>query len=126
MSVLLAVNGTLMRGLELCKNMEDAGAEFVKEDATAPCYRLWSVNDNNPAMLKVKEGGVSVHLEVWEVPEAGLADILKKEPPGLSIGKVQLKDGSYVLGVIAEPWVVEGMKDISQFQGWRSYIARKA
>ena len=52
MSVLLAVNGTLMRGLELCKNMEDAGAEFVKEDATAPCYRLWSVNDNNPAMLK--------------------------------------------------------------------------
>ena len=54
MSVLLAVNGTLMRGLELCKNMEDAGAEFVKEDATAPCYRLWSVNDNNPAMLKVK------------------------------------------------------------------------
>lgn len=126
MSVLLAVNGTLMRGLELCKNMEDAGAEFVKEDATAPCYRLWSVNDNNPAMLKVKEGGVSVHLEVWEVPEAGLADILKKEPPGLSIGKVQLKDGSYVLGVIAEPWVVEGMKDISQFQGWRNYIASKA
>lgn len=126
MSVLLAVNGTLMRGLELCKNMEDAGAEFVKEDATAPCYRLWSVNDNNPAMLKVKEGGVSVHLEVWEVPEAGLADILKKEPPGLSIGKVQLKDGSYVLGVIAEPWVIEGMKDISQFQGWRSYIASKA
>ena len=30
MSVLLAVNGTLMRGLELCKNMEDAGAEFVQ------------------------------------------------------------------------------------------------
>ena len=71
-----------MRGLELCKNMEDAGAEFVKEDATAPCYRLWSVNDNNPAMLKVKEGGVSVHLEVWEVPEAGLADILKKRAAG--------------------------------------------
>lgn len=126
MSVLLAVNGTLMRGLELCKNMEDAGAKFVREDATAPCYRLWSVNDNNPAMLQVREGGVSVMLEVWEVPKAGLADILMKEPPGLSIGKVRLKDGSYVLGVIAEPWVVEGMKEISKFQGWRNYIAKKA
>lgn len=126
MSVLLAVNGTLMRGLELCKNMEDAGAKFVKEDSTAPCYRLWSVNDNNPAMLKVKEGGISVLLEVWSVPKAGLADILQKEPPGLSIGKVQLNDGSYVLGVIAEPWVVEGMKDISQYRGWRNYIASNA
>ena len=126
MSVLLAVNGTLMRGLELCKNMEDAGAKFVKEDSTAPCYRLWSVNDNNPAMLKVKEGGISVLLEVWSVPKAGLADILQKEPPGLCIGKVQLNDGSYVLGVIAEPWVVEGMKDISQYRGWRNYIASKA
>ncbi len=126
MSVLLAVNGTLMRGLELCKNMEDAGAKFVKEDSTAPCYRLWSVNDNNPAMLKVKEGGISVLLEVWSVPKAGLADILQKEPPGLCIGKVQLNDGSYVLGVIAEPWVVEGMKDISQYCGWRNYIASNA
>ena len=126
MSVLLAVNGTLMRGLELCKNMEDAGAKFVKEDSTAPCYRLWSVNDNNPAMLKVKEGGISVLLEVWSVPKAGLADILQKEPPGLCIGKVQLNDGSYVLGVIAEPWVVEGMKDISQDRGWRNYIASNA
>ena len=126
MSVLLAVNGTLMRGLELCKNMEDAGAKFVKEDSTAPCYRLWSVNDNNPAMLKVKEGGISVLLEVWSVPKTGLADILQKEPPGLCIGKVQLNDGSYVLGVIAEPWVVEGMKDISQYRGWRNYIASKA
>ncbi|WP_294567473.1 glutamyl-tRNA amidotransferase [uncultured Succinatimonas sp.] len=126
MSVLLAVNGTLMRGLELCKNMEDAGAKFVKEDSTAPCYRLWSVNDNNPAMLKVKEGGISVLLEVWSVPKAGLADILQKEPPGLCIGKVQLNDGSYVLGVIAEPWVVEGMKDISQYRGWRNYIASNA
>lgn len=126
MSVLLAVNGTLMRGLELCKNMEDAGAKFVKDDSTAPCYRLWSVNDNNPAMLKVKEGGISVLLEVWSVPKAGLADILQKEPPGLCIGKVQLNDGSYVLGVIAEPWVVEGMKDISQYRGWRNYIASNA
>ena len=41
-SVKLAVNGTLMRGLPLEKNLLDAGAFFLREAATAPCYRLWS------------------------------------------------------------------------------------
>ena len=52
-SVKLAVNGTLMRGLPLEKNLLDAGAAFLREAATAPCYRLWSIHDNNPAMLRV-------------------------------------------------------------------------
>ena len=41
--VKLAVNGTLMRGLPLEKNLLDAGAVFLREAATAPCYRLWSI-----------------------------------------------------------------------------------
>ena len=43
--VLLAVNGTLMRGLELSPNMAAAGATFVEEAATAPVYRLWTIGD---------------------------------------------------------------------------------
>lgn len=54
--VKLAVNGTLMRGLPLEKNLLDAGAFFLREAATAPCYRLWSINDNNPAMLRGPRG----------------------------------------------------------------------
>lgn len=41
--VLLAVNGTLMRGLELNGNLIAAGATFVRESETAPTYRLWSM-----------------------------------------------------------------------------------
>ncbi len=37
---ILAVNGTLMRGLELNPNMLAAGAEFIREDRTVPVYRL--------------------------------------------------------------------------------------
>ena len=73
-SVKLAVNGTLMRGLPLEKNLLDAGAFFLREAATAPCYRLWSINDNNPAMLRVDPAdpqAVSVAVEVWQVPAAG-------------------------------------------------------
>ena len=98
--VLLAINGTLMRGLKLNPNMVAAKATFYREAFTAPCYRIWSINDDHPAMVRVTDGeGVKIALEVWSVPRAGLADILLNEPPGLSIGKVQLDDGSTVLGV---------------------------
>ena len=125
-SVKLAVNGTLMRGLPLEKNLLDAGAFFLREAATAPCYRLWSINDNNPAMLRVDPAdpqAVSVAVEVWQVPAAGLASVLMKEPEGLSVGKVALSDGEVVLGVIGEPELVRGHKEITSYGGWRSYIA---
>ena len=125
-SVKLAVNGTLMRGLPLEKNLLDAGATFLREAATAPCYRLWSIDDNNPAMLRVDPAdpqAVSVAVEVWQVPAAGLASVLMKEPEGLSVGKVTLSDGEVVLGVIGEPELVRGQKEISSYGGWRSYIA---
>jgi gamma-glutamylcyclotransferase (GGCT)/AIG2-like uncharacterized protein YtfP len=122
--VLLAVNGTLMRGLKLSPNMAAAGATFVREAMTEPVYRLWSINDDHPAMVRVTAGtGVKVAVEVWSVPAAGLASILLNEPPGLSVGKVRLEDGSTVLGVLGEPALVEGQREITVYGGWRAYIA---
>ena len=123
--VALAVNGTLMRGLELEKNLLNVNAEFVREAKTQKCYRLWSIRDKNPAMIRVSPAdtqAVQVDVEVWNVPCAGLAMILAGEPEGLSIGKVPLEDGTTVLGVIGEPELVKGMREISQFGGWRRYI----
>jgi hypothetical protein len=120
---LLAVNGTLMRGLELNPNMLAAGATFVREDQTGACYRIWSIGDRHPAMLRTPGAGTSVALELWEVPVAGLAKILLNEPPGLAIGKVVLQDGGVVLGVLGEPFLCEGQREITEFGGWRAYIA---
>jgi len=114
----LAVNGTLMRGLELNANMLGAGATFVREARTVPAYRLWSIGDRHPAMIRVASGGVSVAVEVWAVPPDGLAKILRQEPPGLCIGKVTLSDGEEVLGVLGEPLLCEGQREISQHGGW--------
>ena len=123
--VLLAINGTLMRGLKLNPNMVAAKAVFVRETFTEPAYRIWTINDDHPAMVRVTEGkgGVKVAVEVWSVPAAGLAGILLNEPPGLSIGKVRLEDGSTVLGVLGEPALVEGQKEITAYGGWRAYVA---
>jgi hypothetical protein len=120
---LLAVNGTLMRGLELNPNMIAAGAEFVREDRTIPAYRLFSIGDRHPGMVRVADGGVSVAVEVWSVPAQGLGSILLKEPAGLCIGKVSLLSGEETLGVLAEPILCEGHRDISEFGGWREYCA---
>ena len=68
----LAVNGTLMRGLALNPNLLNVGATFEREARTVPAYRLWSIDDQYPAMVKVAEGGGAVALEVWQVPLAGL------------------------------------------------------
>lgn len=116
-----AVNGTLMRGLDRNANLLDAGAVFDREARTAACYRLWSVDDVHPAMLRVASGGVSIAVEIWLVPPAGIASILLTEPDGLCVGRVTLDDGGAVLGVLAEPVLVEGRREITEHGGWRAY-----
>ena len=123
---LLAVNGTLMRGLELNPNLLVVGATFVREDETEPCYRLWSIDDRHPAMQRTPGAGTAIAVEVWDVPLAGLAQVLLGEPPGLAIGKVALADGTIVLGVLGEPFLCEGKREITEFGGWRHYVAARA
>lgn len=125
-TIKLAVNGTLMRGLELNANLLQAGAVFLEETTTAPSYRLWSIADRHPAMMRVGSGGRAIVVEVWAVPPAGIAAILRQEPPGLSVGKVQLADGEVVLGVLGEPILCENQREITAWGGWRAYTAAKA
>lgn len=122
----LAVNGTLMRGLALNHHLTDHGATFVREAVTAPVYRLWSIDDVHPAMIRTSGGdGTAVEVEVWRVPLAGTTLTLMREPYGLTLGKVLLDDGSVVIGVLAEPTLVQGQKEITRYGGWRAYLAAR-
>ncbi|WP_455382517.1 allophanate hydrolase-related protein [Salinispira pacifica] len=119
----LAVNGTLMRGLALNSNLVDADARFVREAKTAPDYRLWSIDDQYPAMIRVRQGGAAIALEVWQIPPEGLVQVLRQEPPGLCIGKVRLDDGEEVFGVLGEPALCEDRREITSYGGWREYMS---
>jgi hypothetical protein len=116
-----AVNGTLMRGLELNGNMHLVGAKFMREAYTEPNYRLWSIADRHPAMQRVTTGGHAIAVEIWAVPAIGIATLLLLEPPGLCIGTVRLSTGEAVLGVLGEAVLCEGQKDITAWGGWRAY-----
>ena len=124
-TIQLAVNGTLMRGLALNQNLLNVNARFVRETKTDPHYRLWSINDIHPAMMRVATGGTDVALEIWELPAAAIATLLEQEPAGLCIGRVVLEDGSTILGVLGEAYLCETGIEITQHGGWRAYIEQR-
>jgi hypothetical protein len=124
--IALVVNGGLMSGLRSHKRMLAAGGVLLRAVRTAPVYRLFSVNDRFPGMLRVGEGGSAIAAELWSLPRTGFTQIIEGEPDGLSVGRLLLEDGTGPLGVIAEPRLVAGMAEITGFGGWRAYVAAKA
>jgi gamma-glutamylcyclotransferase (GGCT)/AIG2-like uncharacterized protein YtfP len=118
----LFVNGTLMRGLALHKNLD--GATFLGEARTAPVYRIYSIGDRHPGMFEVAEGGVSVAGEIYLVPDEVWRRVEAGEPPGLYCGPVKLEDGRVLDGILFPREMAEGKhKDISRCGGWRAYMA---
>ncbi len=121
----LFVNGGLMRGFALHRNLD--GATFLKEAETAPIYRLYSINDEHPGMFEVREGGVSVKGELYLVPDDVLASVEAGEPPGLYRGRVKLAGGSHVDGILYPREMAEGQhRDISEYGDWRAYTDERS
>jgi len=120
---LLFVNGTLMRGLALNKNLD--GAEFVEEARTAPTYRIFSINDVHPGMFRVTDGGVSVPGEIYRVPDDVWRRVEAGEPPGLYRGPVTLDDGRTIPGILFPEAMTEGHREISRYGGRREYMAAR-
>lgn len=121
----LFVNGTLMRGFDLAKNL--AGAQFLGEVRTAPNYRLYSIGDRHPGMFEVPEGGVSVAGELYRVTEETWQRVAAGEPPDLYRGPVTLEDGRRVEGILYPRERAEGRhRDISSLGGWRAYVAARS
>ncbi len=121
----LFVNGTLMRGFGLHKNLE--GAEFLGLFMTQPCYRVFSINDIHPGMYEVTEGGVAVEGEIYCMSDEIWARVEAGEPPHLYCGPVKLADGRVVEGILYPKEAIKPEHvEISRFGGWRGYMADKA
>ena len=130
MSIKLFVNGTLMRGLTLHRNLE--GAEFLGSYETAPRYRIYSINDIHPGMFELnegEEGGVSVAGEIYNMSDEIWSRVEKGEPPHLYKGTIKLLDSSSVDGILFPRNVAENpvnnYVDISSFGDWRKYLESK-
>jgi allophanate hydrolase len=73
-------------------------------------------------MIRVAQGGAAIEVEVWSVPAGEFGSFVNGIPAPLTIGKVELQDGSRVAGFICEAHAAQGAQDITSLGGWRGYL----
>jgi allophanate hydrolase len=71
----------------------------------------------------VTEKGAPIALELWSVPTAGLGQLLGQIPAPLGLGRVRLAGGREVTGFLVEAAGLDGAREITDFGGWRAYLA---
>ena len=125
--ITLAVVGAHLTGQPLNYQLQERHAILLKTCQTAPSYRFYALANTQPAkpgLVKVLDGsGVGIEVEVWQLSAEGFGTFVAAVPPPLVIGTLDLEDGSSVKGFLCEPYVIPDAQDISQYGGWRNYLA---
>ena len=118
---LVAVCGLHMRGFPLEKQMLEHEAVFVREDTTAPVYKLYKLPTvpAKPGLIKQTEGGAAIELEIWRMPLDRFGSFASLIPAPLGIGKVQLSDGTEVPGFVCEGYAAESATDVTSAGSWK-------
>jgi allophanate hydrolase len=119
----IIVVGAHLTGQPLNAQLTERGGRFVRSVETAPCYRLFALPTDPPKPGLVRDArGAHIAAEVWALPIAGFGDFVRRVPPPLTIGTVELADGSSHPGFLCEPFAIDGAPDITTHGGWRAYI----
>lgn len=127
-SILLAVVGAHLSGQPLHRELVELGARLERAARTAPRYRLYALANTTPAkpgLMRVSAGGSGIELEVYRLDAAGFGQFVANVGAPLGIGNVELEGGEWVKGFLCEAIATEGAQDISQFGGWRGYLAAR-
>ncbi len=124
-SVRLAVVGAHLTGMPLNHQLISRGAKRVEQTCTAGDYRLYALADTappKPGLVKMREGGAPIAVELWDMPLSAFGSFVAEIPAPLGIGTLTLIDGREVKGFICEPYAVQGARDITAFGGWRAFL----
>jgi allophanate hydrolase len=123
--ICMAVCGAHMLGLPLNHQLTSRGGRLLQRTRTKPVYALYALPGGppyRPGMIRVGDGGAAIEVEVWSVPAAEFGSFVNGIGPPLTIGKVELQDGSRVSGFICEGYAAAGARDITSLGGWRGYL----
>ena len=125
----IVVVGAHLTGMPLNPELTRLGARLVRTARTAPDYRLFALPGTVPPKpgLKREPGfaGPGIAVEVWSLDPGGFGRFVAAIPPPLGIGKLALDDGSLISGFICEPAALDGALEVTEFGGWRAYVASK-
>ncbi|WP_278314772.1 allophanate hydrolase [Lolliginicoccus levis] len=115
----VALFGAHMRGLALNHQMITHGGRFIREIATSPRYTMQALPTEIPKPAVTRTGSTSLVGELWQLPPAGLGAFLDALPQPMTLGKIELADGTWVTGFGCSDPTGE---DISAHGGWRAYL----
>ncbi|QRN40184.1 allophanate hydrolase [Pectobacterium carotovorum] len=125
--VRLAVVGAHLTGMPLNHQLTRRDAVRVEETRTAENYRLYALANTQPAKpgLAKSTDGAAIIVELWDIPLARFGEFVAEIPAPLGIGTLTLIDGRQVKGFICEPAALSDAVDITEFGGWRHWLARQ-
>jgi allophanate hydrolase len=125
----IAVAGAHLSGMSLNGELRTLGARLVATTATSNEYRLYALSGAQPpkpGLLRVAPGaGNAIEVEIWALRSEAFGSFVAAVPAPMSIGTIRLADGSAVQGFLVEGEAVTGARDISEFGGWRAYLAKR-
>jgi allophanate hydrolase len=123
----LAVVGAHLSGMPLNPELTSRHARFLRAATTTRDYRLYALAGGppfRPGLMRVADGeGFDIATEVWALSPEALGGFFAGVPAPLGLGTTRLADGTAPKGFIVEAQGVVGARDISEFGGWRRYIA---
>lgn len=125
----IAVCGAHLSGMALNHQLLSRNARLLQETRSAPQYRLYALAGGppfRPGMIRVAENGAAIIVEVWEVPTEAVGSFLAGIGQPLGLGKIELENGQWVTAFICEGHTVATATDITDFGGWRAYMASRA
>jgi allophanate hydrolase len=126
-TVKLVAVGAHMSGLPLNSQLQQRGAQKVSDSHTAARYRLFQLANSTPPkpglVPATGGGGSSIAVEVWEMPVDAYGSFVAAIPWPLGIGSIEMSDGSMLQGFVCDGSAVLDARDISEFGGWRAFLA---
>ena len=95
------VVGAHLRGQPLNGQLDELGARFLREVRTSDAYRLVALDTQprKPGLVRAGPGaGAPIAGEVWRLSPGALGRMLADLPAPMSLGQVELADGTWVVG----------------------------
>ena len=125
--IAIAVVGAHLSGMPLNGELRALNARLMQTTTTAADYKLYALRGTvppKPGLVRVERGaGSRIALEVWALTAEAFGKFVNNIPSPMGIGTLKLDDGSEVKGFVVEPAALDGARDISEFGGWRRYVA---
>ncbi len=123
----VAVVGAHLNGMPLNHQLTSRGAFLRETTRTSPEYKLYALANSmppKPGLSRVPGfAGPGIEVELWAIPQAEFGSFVAAIPAPLGIGTARLGDGRDVKCFIAENFALADATEITQFRGWRAYIA---